>query len=74
MLTLRSDQPFEGRLARFDDVGPIPFGFEIEAEAFGQVVLVFDDEDAVAGRRHACVALGRSSVKVLPRPVPSLNA
>ena len=47
MLTLRSDQPFEGGLACFDDVGPVPFGFEIEPEAFGQVVLVFDDEDAV---------------------------
>ena len=73
MLTVRSDQTVEGGLARFDDVGPVPLGFEIEAEALGQMVLVFDDEDALSGRRHACVALGSSSVNVLPRPVPSLE-
>ena len=74
MLTFWSDQTVEGGLARFDDIRPVALGFEVEAETLGQVVLVLDDENALSGCRHACVALGSSSVNVLPRPVPSLNA
>src|SRR5262249_5863951 len=57
-------------LSGVDDLGVEAFGLEIEPQAFGEVVLVFDDEDASA---HAC-AIGRSSVNVLPRPWPALSA
>ena len=45
------------------------FGFEVEPEAVGDVLLVLDDEDAA----HV-VSRGSSSVNVAPRPSPSLCA
>jgi hypothetical protein len=44
-------------------------GFEIEAQALGQVRLVFDHQDAA----HDAL-LGNSRVTVVPRASPSLSA
>ena len=77
-----AEQPRQRRLAGLDDVGDVAFRLEVEAQAFGEVLLVFDDEDAVprfVARRkrrlgHASAAFGRRSVNVLPWPWPRLSA
>jgi hypothetical protein len=63
-------EPVEGRLAGGGGLRDVPLGFEVEAEAVGQVLFVFDDEDAA----HAAGSRGSCSVKVLPWPGPSLSA
>jgi hypothetical protein len=47
----------------------VAVGFEIEAETFGQVEFIFDDEDSAHWRPD-----GISNVNVLPRSEPSLSA
>ena len=46
----------------------ITFGFQIEAQAFGQVLLILHDQNA------SHLATGNCSTNVLPRPGPSLSA
>ena len=71
---LAAQQALERRLARVDDFDGEAFSLEVEAQPLGQVLLVLDDEHALGRRGHASVALGRSSVNVLPWPWPSLSA
>ena len=71
----------ERRLAGVDDVGVVAFGFEIEPQAVGEVLLVFDDEDAAhaggsargswSGERAAAARAPSLSAKTLP---PCLRA
>ena len=56
----------ERLLAGVDDLGVVALGFEVETQPVGQMLLVFDDQDA----RHAEGAVGSCSVKVLPWPGP----
>ena len=51
------EQQLERLLAVARDVGLVPFGLEVEAKAVGDVLLVFDDEDACssAGRTPGCL-------------------
>src|SRR5690606_32615452 len=62
------------------DVRDVALGLEVLANAFGQVRLVVDDEDArppVALRlhaRHHAAAFGHVTVTVAPRFAPSLTA
>jgi hypothetical protein len=44
-------QPVQRALPRIDDIGIVAFGFEVEAQPFGEMLFVFDDEDAL---RHGC--------------------
>ena len=46
----------------------VAFGFEVKAQAVGQVPLVFYHQNTAHGKA------GSSSTKVLPRPGPSLSA
>ena len=71
---MTAEQPLERGFAVIDDFGGIALGLEVEAQALGKVLLVFDDEHALRGPAHASVAFGSSSVKVLPCPCPSLSA
>ena len=56
------------RFTAVDYVDLIAFGFQIEAQAVGQMLLVFHYENA------AHFAIGNCSVNVLPCPGPSLSA
>ena len=62
-------QEIERLLAVCRDDRLMAFGLEIELEAVGDVLLVFDDQDST----HV-VSRGSSSVNVAPRPSPSLCA
>ena len=68
------EEPLEGSFAGVDDLGRVTLGFEIEAEAFRQVLFVFNDQHALRGTGHARDTFGSQSVNVLPRPGPSLSA
>src|ERR1700689_3113247 len=52
------------------DVHGVAFGFEIEAQTFGEMRFVFADEDPGRAR----LPRGSVSVKVLPWPSPPLSA
>jgi hypothetical protein len=45
------EKQFQGGLAGLDGLHLVAFGFEVEAQALGQVLFVFDNEDAV-GAAH----------------------
>ena len=70
------DEALQGHLAVLLHLGGEALRLEVQLEAAGQVLLVFDDEDAardaVGGSHHAFS--GSSRVKVLPRPAPRLSA
>ena len=68
----RAEQSLERAFAGLDDLGVVPFGFEVEPQPFGEVQLVFDDEDALHVRLPAPSAA--ASVSVLPCPAPALSA
>ena len=73
----RIEKALEGAIAVVEHLGIEAFGLEVEAQPFGQVVLVFDDQDALrhADRAQADAgAEGSCSVKVLPCPWPALCA
>ena len=72
--SLTAEQALERRFAGVDDLDGEAFRLEVEAQPLGQVLLVLDDEHALRRRGHASVALGRSSVNVLPWPWPPLSA
>ena len=57
--------------ARFHHFHLVAFGFQIEAQPIGQVVLVFDDQNACSSLHRTG---GSCRTKVLPRPGPSLSA
>ena len=59
-------KPLERRLAGVYDFGSKAFSLEVEPQPLGKVLLVFDDENALHDRAQALVALGSSSVNVLP--------
>ena len=61
-------ESIERGFARVRHVYLVAFRFQVEAQAFGQVLLIFHYEDA----RH--LASGNCRTKVLPRPGPSLSA
>ena len=65
--TLKARPLSDNQRSEFYDVMSI--GLEIEPNTFRDVLLVFDDEDAAHD-----VARGSSTVKVAPRPSPSLCA
>src|SRR5262249_33294021 len=69
-------EPGQRGFAGVDHVSVVALGLEVEPQPLGQVLLVFDDEDALGHRApHADAgALGSSSVNVLPRPCPALSA
>ena len=65
------------RLAVIDDLGGVAFGLEVEPQAVGKVLLVFDDEDALhraSGARRARqlqregAAVARPSLSANPFP------
>ena len=69
------EQPRQRLRAVAVDVYGVALGFEIEAEAVGEVRLVLDDQDAAhARRRVADSARGSSSVNVAPLFSPALSA
>ena len=61
-------QPFERGLPGLHHFHLIALGFQIETQALGQVLLVFDYQNS------AHLAIGSCSTKVLPCPGPSLSA
>ena len=63
------DEALQGHLAVLLHLGGEAFRLEVQLEAPGEVLLVFDDEDAA----HVAFS-GSSRVKVLPRPAPRLSA
>ena len=65
------EQQVERLLAVGRDDGLVAFGLEVEAQAVGDVLLVFDDQDAAHDQSSR---VGSSSVNVAPRPSPSLCA
>src|SRR4029453_15189318 len=65
-------QPLERRLAGLDYLDVVSFGLEVESNPLGEMLFVLDDQHTRGV--HASAAFGSSSVKVLPRPVPSLSA
>ena len=65
-----ADETLEGDRAVLLDLGRVPFRFEIQLEARGEMLLVLDDENAA----HEEALSGSSSVKVLPRSAPRLSA
>ncbi len=58
----------ERGLTRVHHLGAVTLGLQIEAQAIGQVLFVFDHQDA------AHLATGSCRMKVLPCPGPSLSA
>ena len=62
--------PLERVLAGFGEIDLVFVRFKVEAQAGSQVELVFDDEDAA----HDAEVSGSCTVKVVPRPGPSLSA
>ena len=48
-LSRRSEQPLQRRLAGVDDFDAVALGLEVEAQPFGEMLLVLDDQDAVRG-------------------------
>ena len=58
----------ERRFAGVDHLHLVALGLQVEAQPFGEVLLVFDDQNA------AHLAIGSCSTNVLPRPGPSLSA
>ena len=64
------EQALERGLAGVDDVGGVALGFEVEAQALGEVLLVLDDQDRGPATVMRSAARGSSSVKVLPLPRP----
>ena len=63
------DEALQGHLAVLLHLGREPFRFQVQLQTPGEVLLVFDDEDAA----HDAFS-GSSSVKVLPRPAAPLSA
>src|SRR5271170_338007 len=63
------DEAIEGGFAVAGNFDGVAFGFEVEAQAFGEVRFVFDHQHAA----HATF-LGNSREMVEPRPSPSLAA
>ena len=63
------DQPLQGGGAILLHLGGEALRLQVQLQAAGQVLLVFDDEDAA----HDAFS-GSSRVKVLPRPAPRLSA
>ena len=55
------------------DVHVVAIGGEVEAQALGDVLLIFDDQDAAHATRSGA-SLGNSSVNVAPSPSPWLSA
>ena len=47
----RDEQLLERRFAGLDDLGLVAFGFEVESQSFGEVLLVLDDEHALLAVR-----------------------
>ena len=66
---VRFEQAFQRGLAIAGEFDGVAFGLQVEAEAFGEVRFVFDDQHF----RHARL-LGSSRVTVVPRPSPALSA
>ena len=63
-------QPRERLFAGVDHLDVVLLGLEVEAQAVGEVLLVFDDRI----RLIAAADSGSCTVNVLPRPGPSLSA
>ena len=63
------EQQIERLLAGLRDDHVVSVGLEIEPDSFGDVLLILNDENAAHD-----VARGSSTVKVAPRPSPSLCA
>ena len=60
----------ERRFARVDHLDVVVLGDQVEPQAFGEMLLVFDDQDPAHGGGNS----GNCTVNVLPRPGPSLSA
>ena len=68
-LRLRGN-PLQRVFAGLGEIDLVLVGFEIEAEAGRQVEFVLHDEDSA----HEAEVSGSCTVKVVPRPGPSLSA
>ncbi len=66
-----AEEHVERRLAVGHRLDAVALGFEVEAQAVGEVLLVLDYQHR---RAHLWSPLGRRIVNVLPRPGPSLSA
>ena len=63
-------EPLERFFAIVDDVDVVPLSLEVVTQAVGQVLFVFDDEDAA----HCGATSGSCTMNVLPCPGPPLSA